>query len=116
MRFTYDLNGILEVEMTVVATGKETLVIEQTPGPARRRRRSKQAREAMARLKFHPRDSLPNATALARADALYVELTGPAREALGQAIASFRAAMENQDPKTIDETRANLLEVVARLS
>ena len=39
----------------------------------------KAAREAMARLKFHPRDALPNATALARADALYVELAGRAR-------------------------------------
>ena len=44
----------------------------------------------MARLKFHPRDALPNATLLARADALYVELTGTPRTALGEAIARFR--------------------------
>ena len=37
----------------------------------------------MGRLKFHPRDSLPNRTALARADALYAELRGPEREVLG---------------------------------
>jgi molecular chaperone HscC len=59
---------------------------------------------------------LPNTTALARADALYVELTGSAREALGQAIAIFRAAMEDQDPKAIEETRGHLLAVVGRLT
>jgi molecular chaperone HscC len=33
VRFTYDLNGILEVETTVVSTMKKTvLVIERTPG------------------------------------------------------------------------------------
>lgn len=108
VRFTYDLNGILEVEMTVVSTGKtDTLVIEKSPGrlsPAQ----IKAAREAMAKLKFHPRDALPNTTALARADALYVELSGPDREILGHAIAVFRAALEGQDQKEIEMKRERL--------
>ena len=33
VRFTYDLNGLLEVDMTILSTGKrESLVVEQTPG------------------------------------------------------------------------------------
>ena len=33
IRFTYDLNGILEVETTILATGKKAaMVIERTPG------------------------------------------------------------------------------------
>jgi molecular chaperone HscC len=115
VRFTYDLNGILEVETTVLSTGKkEVLVIEKSPGrmtPAQ----IKAAREAMARLKLHPRDALPNTTALARADALYVELSGPAREELGAVIASFRAALESQDEKEIAPRRDRLLALVAAL-
>jgi molecular chaperone HscC len=115
VRFTYDINGILEVETTVVATGKsESLVIEKTPGRMTAAQ-VKAAREAMSRFKFHPRDALPNATALARADALYVELSGPPREALGHAIALLRAALESQDEKKIEPLRERLIAMTSAL-
>ncbi len=108
VRFTYDLNGILEVETTVLATGKaQTLVLEQTPGRLTQPQ-IEEARERMARLKFHPRESLPNATALARAEALFMELTGPAREELGHFLQAFQAALEGQDAETIRQWREQL--------
>jgi molecular chaperone HscC len=108
VRFTYDLNGVLEVETTVVSTGKKALmVIERTPGRLTRSQ-VEEARKAMARLKLHPRDALPNTTALARAEALYVELAGPERSMLGEAISHFRAALEAQDPAAIDALRGRL--------
>jgi len=116
VRFSYDLNGLLEVDMTILATGKrETLVVEQTPG----RLSAKQiddARKALERLKFHPREALPNTTAMARADALYIELVGPPREALGSAIAVFRAALDSQVPQAIDDARGALLSLVDQLA
>ena len=115
VRFTYDLNGILEVETTVVSTKKkEVLVIERTPG---RMSRSaiEEARKAMTRLKLHPRDALPNTTALARADALYVELSGGPRQVLGHAIAQLQAALEGQDDKVITSAREHLLRLLAAL-
>jgi molecular chaperone HscC len=115
VRFTYDMNGILEVDMTIVSIGKtETLVLEKSPGrlsPSQ----IKAAREAMARLKFHPRDALPNTTALARADALFVELSGPDREMLGAALAVFRAALESQDESEIEARRERLNALVSAL-
>jgi molecular chaperone HscC len=115
VRFTYDLNGILEVETTIVSTGlKGSLVIERTPGRLSPQQ-IEQARREMQRLKIHPRETLPNATALARADALYVELTGEPRAALGQAIASFRAALEGQSDERIATYREQLLALVLRL-
>jgi molecular chaperone HscC len=115
VRFTYDLNGILEIDLTMVRSGRtESLVIEGTPGrltPAE----VAAAREAMARLKFHPRDTLPNATALARADALYTELVGHVREELGYAIAQFRLALEGQDPAEISTVRGHLLAILETL-
>lgn len=74
----------------------KTLVLENTPGRLSPEAIRK-AREKMQALKFHPRDSLPNATALARAEALYVELTGTEREELGHSLAHFRAALDSQD-------------------
>jgi molecular chaperone HscC len=115
VRFTYDLNGILEVDMTPLKTGKtETLVIEGSPGRLSEEQ-IKEARAVMARLKFHPRDALPNATLLARADALYVELTGAERELLGDALASFRLALESQQDGTISEGRDRLSLLVNQL-
>lgn len=67
----------------------------------------------MGRIKFHPRESLPNRTALARADALYVELTGPARDALGEQIQYFRGVLETQDPQMIDPSRERLNSLIA---
>ena len=73
------------------------------------------AREAMSLLKFHPRDALPNTTALSRAEALFVELRGPDREELGLAMRAFRLSLEDQDPKEIEASRRKLLLLVDRL-
>ncbi|HEX2870776.1 MAG TPA: Hsp70 family protein [Polyangiaceae bacterium] len=115
VRFSYDMNGVLDVDATVVATGKSvTFTIERAPG-----RLSKQELEAtrqrLQRLKFHPRQALPNVTALARAEALFVELTGPERGALGGSIGQFRAALEAQDQALIVALREALLGQVLTL-
>jgi molecular chaperone HscC len=69
----------------------------------------------MARLKIHPRDLLPNTTALARADALFVELSGGERALLGGAIASLRAAIESQDVQAIEAMRAHVNTLIQAL-
>lgn len=115
VRFTYDLNGILEVESTVTSTQeKAALVIERSPGrltPAQ----VKKARTDMQRIKFHPRTALPNTAALSRAETLYTELRGEARQALQQAIAHFQLSLETQDPQRIDEARQLLLSLIEQL-
>ena len=115
VRFSYDLNGLLEVDMVILSTQHhENLLIEETPGRLTPQQIA-DTRLALERLKFHPREALPNTTAIARADALYVELIGSNRTLLGEAIAAFRAALDTQDPGTIDATRAGLLGLVDRL-
>ena len=69
----------------------------------------------MSRLKFHPRDALPNATLLARGDALYLELTGAARAELGDALALFRGSLEMQDPTSIASHRERLTYTINKL-
>jgi molecular chaperone HscC len=108
VRFTYDLNGILEVEMSVVGSNrKEHLVIEQRPGMLDKSAVEK-ARLEMKKLKFHPRESLPNRTALERADALFTQLKGQEREFLGMLLARFRAALDTQDEQLIEALRKDL--------
>ncbi len=114
VRFTYDLNGILEVDMTIVSTGHaESLLIERSPGRMSPTQ-VEQARETLRALKFHPRDALPNTTALSRAESLFIELRGPPRELLGVAMRAFRLALDEQEPQAIQQRRAELLRLVER--
>lgn len=108
IRFSYDMNGILEVEVTVLSTGqKKKLVIEQRPGCLSKR----ELEEAIARLqplKFHPRDLLPNRARLERAGRVYAELVGPAREHLNAVTDHFEAALDSQDDLEIKKAAAVL--------
>lgn len=116
VRFTYDLNGLLEVDITVAGSQKvETLLIESTPGRLTPKQRE-EARQAMRALKMDPRDALPNTVALARGDELYMELVGPAREELGRVLTLFRSVLERQDLALIDQVRAHLIALTTELS
>jgi molecular chaperone HscC len=116
VRFSYDMNGVLDVDATVVSTGRTaTFTIERSPGRLSQNE-LKETRKRLERLKFHPREALPNVTALSRADALYVEMTGPERALLGVAITHFRAALEAQDPTQIVRSREALLSRLLELS
>lgn len=104
VRFTYDINGVLQVEALVHATNRRyELVLEQNPGVLS----PQQIRERLAALdeiKIHPRGKQENIALLARAERLYEEHLG-ARDQLQQWIARFRAALESQDELAIREHR-----------
>jgi molecular chaperone HscC len=115
VRFSYDMNGVLDIDATIVSTKKTaTFTIERTPGRLSKSEIA-ETRERLLRLKFHPRESLPNVTALARADALYAELLAGDRAVLGRAIAAFRVALEAQDAGVIEESRQSLIQLTLDL-
>jgi molecular chaperone HscC len=115
VRFTYDVNGLLEVHAQVVATGVEKqLVIEQNPGlltPHQIRERL----EALASLKVHPREQQANLAVLARAARLYEEHTADARREIGVRLLAFKAALETQEPRQIESARRFLGELLDHL-
>jgi molecular chaperone HscC len=115
VRFTYDVNGLLEVEATVLGTGlHHRIVIEGNPGqltPEEIERRL----AALAHLKISPRDQAENVAALARAERMFEELLGERREAVGEWIASFLAALDSEDPKAVAHARALLLQRLDRI-
>jgi molecular chaperone HscC len=105
VRFTYDINGVLQVEATVQATGKQyELVLERNPGLLLDPEQVRQRLAMLAELKVHPRDKQENIALLARAERLYEERL-QARDQLQAWIARFRAAIETQDELLIREHR-----------
>lgn len=116
VRFTYDLNGLLEVEATVESTGKvERLIIEARPGRLSESEKKK-ALDAMQKLKVNQRDRSRNRLVLEQAKRLWTELTGFQREQLSEAMDAFEAALESQDPEFIDRARFELEIALSYLS
>jgi molecular chaperone HscC len=115
VRFTYDVNGLLDVEAHVLAADeKHQLVIEQNPGllsPEEIRQRL----AALAQLKVHPREHQANIAVLARAERLYEEHTGDARRAIGEHLHAFNAQLAQQDPANIERARRRLSEFLDHL-
>jgi molecular chaperone HscC len=108
VRFTYDVNGILEAECTVLETGKKhVLVIEENPG-VMTADEVRERLQALAAIKIHPRDQAENRTVMARAERVYQQQLGNQREAVGHAIAVFQDALEQQDNDAIRNVRAAL--------
>lgn len=99
VRFTYDVNGLLQVEATIVKTQQQnTLLIEGNPGMLSEQEIA-QRFAALSALKIHPRDQMENRTLLARGERLYQQLRGNVREHLGVQITRFEQALETQDKK-----------------
>ncbi|HET7370651.1 MAG TPA: molecular chaperone HscC, partial [Gammaproteobacteria bacterium] len=115
VRFTYDINGLLEVETRVLETDAvATLVIEQTKGamtPDEIRKRL----ASLAELKLHPRNDVQNQAILNRANRLYEELLGSEREQVGTLIGQFMAVLEEQDPQAIQHARAEVDHILDQL-
>lgn len=101
VRFTYDMNGILEVEVTIRATkNKLTEVFEQRPGTMSREQIA-EALRLLTPLKIHPRESSANRARLERAQRLFLEFVGTLRDSLSHELDMFESALETQDSKII---------------
>jgi molecular chaperone HscC len=112
IRFTYDINGLLQVEATILASQeKHTLVIEDNPGLLSEA--DIVARFALlSELKIHPRDRLEHRTLLARAERLYQQLRGHQRDWLGGHIRAFEQVLETQEKHQIDSIRHQFITVL----
>jgi molecular chaperone HscC len=115
IRFTYDVNGLLEVDVLALGTGeRRRTVIEQNPGamtPAEIEQRLK----ALSALKIAPRERSENRALKARAERLHEEVLGHGRQAIAQAILAFEAVLQLQKPGPIEEQRRRLTQLLDRV-
>lgn len=115
IRFSYDMNGILEVDVVVNSTGKAmNHVIEQSPGGLGEKELSA-SKERLAKLKFHPREKEENLTLLSRGERLYAMSLGSDRERLGALLAEFEAILNRQNEMEIAKARRELSALLDRM-
>lgn len=112
VRFTYDVNGILEVEAQRLLTGQTyRLVIRGNENSMTDEQIQAKLRELSA-LKIHPREQLENRTLLAEAERVFEFLRGQERGAMANEIGEFEAALQRQDDRIIAAARARLRQAV----
>ena len=111
VRFSYDVSGLLEVDIVVEKSGAKTsLVINDDLGSDDAALAER--REALAALKVHPREDEQNRAALARAEKCFENHLGDERAAIDQWIAHFQHVLDQQDPRAIDHARRDLHEAL----
>lgn len=113
IRFTYDLNGVIEVEATIVATKKTVSHIIARHAKGLSEAAIRKAVRDMEKLKTHPRDEEKNHYLLSRAERLFKELAADPRRHLGALIDGFEAALESREPDAIGRHREALEYFVA---
>lgn len=111
VRYTYDINGILEVEVTVISTGvKKRMVIEKNPGYMSQEEIEERLND-LSYIKIHPRDKEENKLLLARGERLYEESIGEIRSAIAKAMEWFEAILDKQDEHEIEEAAKEVQEL-----
>jgi molecular chaperone HscC len=111
IRFTYDLNGILEVEAVVVSTKVKSNLVITHHAKGLTGERLEQALAEMAALKHHPREDSANRFLLKRAERVYQELPKDARHILTQLLDGFEDSLDQQDaPDAIEAWRDKLMQ------
>ncbi|WP_312935203.1 molecular chaperone HscC [Pseudomonas sp.] len=108
VRFSYDINGLLEVDVTFLDTGlKHSHSIDRSPTGLDADARQA-SHERLAGLKIHPRDTLPNRTLLARLERAWMQALGDERELIASWLDTFNGVLAGQQPSEISRQRQAL--------
>lgn len=106
VRFSYDANGMLEVEVKDGATNQ--VMASTVIQPAGANMTADQVAQALAHLqalKVHPRDEQENIYLIERAKRLYEDRLGDQRQWLQRWITQFEMSLDTQDPRDIAKAR-----------
>ncbi|MNJ26530.1 Chaperone protein HscC [compost metagenome] len=108
VRFTYDINGILEVEVTTSSTGqKKTIIIEKNPGKMTAEEIAQRLNE-LKDIKIHPRERSENRLLLAKGERLYEEALGEKRAEIAFLLEQFERVLASQDEHAVNKAAITL--------
>jgi molecular chaperone HscC len=113
VRFTYDIDGLLEVDVLVPETNRRKNLLIQGNSHQYDEKELEKRRAFLATLKVHPRDQAENRALLARAERMYEENLGETRDYIGRCIAAFQNTLESQDAHLAARGRTDLEERLA---
>ncbi|WP_155947374.1 Hsp70 family protein [Pseudorhodobacter ferrugineus] len=112
VRFTYDVSGLLEVDVTVDSTGKKAhRVIDQLAGEMSDSD-IKAVLAKMSKVKVHPRDDAANLHLRARLEAAYAMARADGRQWVTQMLVDFDTAIDAQDKQALEAMRKRMHQAI----
>jgi len=105
VRFTYDINGTLEVTAQIWGEDKIQKQVFNASGVNLSQAEIEARFKELEELKMPPWQQGPNRTVLARAERLYEELSGEAREHLLSQMGLFKQALQDQHLRNPERLR-----------
>ncbi|WP_044641201.1 molecular chaperone HscC [Risungbinella massiliensis] len=110
VRYTYDINGILEVEVISSSTGeKKRTIIEKNEGTLTKEEIEARLLE-LQDIKVHPRDRTENRLLLAKGERLYEEAIGDMRKQIMFILQQFESVLATQNDREIKKAAEILKE------
>lgn len=115
LRFTYDLNGLLEVEAIVPEGDLRVSTVLRQASAHMGEAEVRAAVAKMQALKVYPREKLENRRLLAFGSAALQELVPGARRELEEALDVYERWLADNDAERFEEARQHLLMTLSRL-
>lgn len=115
IRFTYDLNGLLEVEGYIPGIGKKFRTVLTQHVRQLDEDQLAEAMKKLQKLKYYPRNDLVNQNLLRLSERVVGEVSPFQRDELEAAIDSFESAMAQNDRELVEYTRQGLMQVLSLL-
>ncbi|EEP9766740.1 molecular chaperone HscC [Salmonella enterica subsp. enterica] len=109
IRFSYDINGLLEVDVLLEDGKSESRIISHN-ATSLTTQQIDASRERLQALKIYPRDMLINRTFKAQLEEQWSRALGDEREMLGEIITDFDAALLSNDMQRVDDVRRRVCE------
>jgi len=115
IRFTYDINGILEVEVSSVETGEKKVASIQGKDNDLSQEEIAERFKALEAIKIHPRDRMENRLLLARGERMYEESLAEQRLMIAEVMLWFEETLKRQDDREIKKEAQKLKEVLDQI-
>ncbi len=115
VRFTYDINGLLEVEAIIPESGQRFRVVLTNHCSSMSDAEVRRAVADLEKIKFYPRDELRNQRLVLFCERMVGEVSPLHRDQLEAAIDQFEHAMAASDVKLFEATRSQLLQTLSFL-
>ncbi|EDW2792463.1 molecular chaperone HscC [Salmonella enterica] len=109
IRFSYDINGLLEVDVLLEDGKSESRIISHNAASLTPQQIDA-SRERLQALKIYPRDMLINRTFKAQLEEQWSRALGDEREMLGEIITDFDAALLSNDMQRVNDVRRRACE------
>ena len=106
--YTYDINSLLEVEVTVLSSGVKRKIIVQNEENKISEEEAEERFKKLEYLKQNPRDEEATRLQLLRGERLYEESAGETRERIDRALMEFERVLDRQDRGEIEKARETL--------